>query len=185
VSVLTYKGYQASVEYESGELLIQLLHIDDFVSTTCGVAAEVETAFRELVDDYLATCAETGRAPNKPYKGSLNIRMTRDQHREVAMAAATAGVSINAWIVGALTEKLYGEIETRPRLIVSTQGAGRSLNISALALAGVGATGDTALQSFTAATNVYLGAGEIQGTIGGEMSHKPFSSVRITETRVQ
>ena len=99
MTILSYKGYQGSIEYEDGQLVIQLLHIDDFITTTCESAAEAEAAFHDLVDDYLATCEETGRPPNKPYKGSLNIRMQPELHRRAAMAAAAAGVSLNAWIV--------------------------------------------------------------------------------------
>ncbi len=99
MTILNYKGYQGSIEFEDGHLVIQLLHIDDFITTTCESAAEAEQAFHDLVDDYLVTCEETGRPPNKPYKGSLNIRMQPELHRRAAMAAAAAGVSLNAWIV--------------------------------------------------------------------------------------
>jgi predicted HicB family RNase H-like nuclease len=101
MTILSYKGYQGSIEYEDGQLIIQLLHIDDFITTTCDSAGQAETAFQELVDDYLVTCEETGRAPKKPYKGSLNIRMLPELHRHAAMAAASAGISLNAWIVRA------------------------------------------------------------------------------------
>ena len=30
MTILSYKGYQGSIEYEDGQLVIQLLHIDDF-----------------------------------------------------------------------------------------------------------------------------------------------------------
>ena len=101
MTILNYKGYQGSVEYEDRQLVIQLLHIDDFITAICDSASQAEVAFHELVDDYLATCEETGRTPNKPYKGSLNIRMQAELHRHLAMAATAAGVSLNAWIVGA------------------------------------------------------------------------------------
>ena len=32
---------------------------------------ELEKAFQEAVDDYLATCKEQGIAPEKPFKGVL------------------------------------------------------------------------------------------------------------------
>ena len=101
MTTLNYHGYQGSIEYEDGQLIIQLLHIDDFITTICDSAGQAEAAFHELVDDYLATCEETGRAPEKPFKGSLNIRMLPELHRRAAMAAASAAVSLNAWIVRA------------------------------------------------------------------------------------
>ena len=101
MTIHSYKDYQGSIEYENAQIVIQLLHIDDFITTTCESAASAESAFRELVDDYLATCEETGRPPSKPYKGSLNIRMPAALHRRLAMAATAAGVSLNSWIVRA------------------------------------------------------------------------------------
>jgi predicted HicB family RNase H-like nuclease len=111
MSVLTYKGYQASVEYEDGHIVIQLLHIEDLISTSCDDAQKVEDEFHSLVEDYLATCIELGREPKKPYKGSLNIRMSPNLHYEVATAAASAGQSINAWIVNAIEDRLRSEDE--------------------------------------------------------------------------
>ncbi len=32
----------------------------------------LNSAFRESVDDYLATCRQNGRDPDKPFKGTLN-----------------------------------------------------------------------------------------------------------------
>ena len=115
MTILSYKGYQGSIEYEDGQLIIQLLHIDDFVTTACNSAEHAEATFQELVDDYLATCAETGRAPDKPYKGSLNIRMSPELHRRAAMAAASAGISLNAWIVGACETALSKPRDTKHR----------------------------------------------------------------------
>ena len=66
MTINSYKGYQGSIEHEDRQIVIQLLHIDDFITTTCANASDAEPAFRELVDDYLATCEETGRPPNKP-----------------------------------------------------------------------------------------------------------------------
>ena len=61
-----YKGFQGSVEYDAGIFLIRLLHIDDAISTTCKNAPEVESAFEELVDDYLDTCEQIGKEPKEP-----------------------------------------------------------------------------------------------------------------------
>jgi predicted HicB family RNase H-like nuclease len=119
MTVLSYKGYQASVEYEDGHIIIQLLHIEDFISTSCGEAGSVEGAFRRLVDEYLEACRELGREPKRPYKGSLNIRMPPELHYETAMAAAANAISINAWIVQAIQEKLVATDLTEPSVLHS------------------------------------------------------------------
>jgi predicted HicB family RNase H-like nuclease len=113
MTILNYNGYQGSIEYEDGQLIIQLLHIDDFITTTCDSAGQAEPAFHELVDDYLMTCEETGRAPDKPFKGSLNIRMLPELHRRAAMAATSAGVSLNAWIVRACEAAISSSVPSQ------------------------------------------------------------------------
>jgi predicted HicB family RNase H-like nuclease len=113
MTILNYRGYQGSVEYEDKQLVIQLLHIDDFITTVCDSAAQAEDAFHELVDDYLETCEETGQAPNKPYKGSLNVRMQPRLHRHLAMAATSAGVSLNAWIVRACETAIAAQSQSQ------------------------------------------------------------------------
>jgi predicted HicB family RNase H-like nuclease len=106
MTILLHKGYQGSIEYEDGHIVIELLHIDDFVSTSCDDAKLVEITFHSLVDEYLKTCSTLGREPNKPYKGSLNVRMPADLHRSLAKAATQEGISLNSWIVDACRAKL-------------------------------------------------------------------------------
>jgi predicted HicB family RNase H-like nuclease len=115
MSALRYKDYQGSVTYEDGHLLIQILHIDDFITTECDSASGAQVAFEELVDDYLETCIELGKTPSKPFRGSFNVRVSPELHKAAAMAAANAGESLNALVSRALrnlvdTEKTKREV---------------------------------------------------------------------------
>jgi predicted HicB family RNase H-like nuclease len=106
MSILTYKGYQASVTYEEETLFIRVLHIDDTLIEECEIASEVSETFHALIDDYIETCREVGREPNKPFKGSFNVRITPELHRVAAMSAALSEKSLNAWVAEAIEEKL-------------------------------------------------------------------------------
>ena len=71
---------------------------------------EVKQAFRDSVDDYLEFCAKRGEQPEKPFTGKLMVRLPRELHRKVYVAAKQAGTSLNAWITQALaheTEHLH------------------------------------------------------------------------------
>jgi predicted HicB family RNase H-like nuclease len=105
VKTLTYKGYQASVEFEDGALFVKVLHLDDLLIGECDAASDAPNVLEELVEAYLADCAEAGRAPSKPFKGSFNIRIPSELHRKAAMQAAERGVSLNGWVQQALEEK--------------------------------------------------------------------------------
>jgi predicted HicB family RNase H-like nuclease len=102
MSALYHKGFQGSVEFEDGQLIIQILHIDDFITTEIDSATKAQPAFEELVDDYIETCKALGKEPCKPFKGSFNVRTSPELHRQVAMAAVETGESMNSWIATAL-----------------------------------------------------------------------------------
>jgi len=106
MTALKYKDFQGSVEFEDGHLIIQILHIDDFVTTEVISAAEAQAAFEELVDDYVETCKQLGKQPCRPFKGTFNIRTNPELHRRIAMAAVDIGETMNAWVTVALEERV-------------------------------------------------------------------------------
>ena len=106
MTVLKYKDFQGSVCFEDGTLVLQILHIDDLIVAECDSASKVEQTFQELVDDYLETCAATGKEPCKSFRGSFNVRVDPHLHKEAAMSAAAERVSLNAWVESAMRERL-------------------------------------------------------------------------------
>ena len=67
----------------------------------------MESAFLEAVEDYLVTCTELGREPEKPFKGSFNVRIPPELHERVAIAAVKHGVSLNRFIADALNQVVH------------------------------------------------------------------------------
>jgi len=59
---------------------------------------ELEQAFRESVEDYLAFCAERAEEPEKPYSGKFVVRVEPQLHREIAIRAAQKGMSLNRYV---------------------------------------------------------------------------------------
>ncbi|PYE89954.1 type II toxin-antitoxin system HicB family antitoxin [Phyllobacterium leguminum] len=105
MKTLHYRGYQGAVEFEDGHLFVRVLHVDDVLVAQFDNAGEAHKIFRELVDGYLADCTEFGREPNKPFKGSFNIRIPPELHRRVAILSAESGISLNTWVSEAISEK--------------------------------------------------------------------------------
>jgi len=108
---LAYKGYVGSVAYsaEDGVFHGRLESIRDLVTYEGTDAASLRQAFEEAVDDYLALCAEQGRAPDTPFKGSFNVRPGPDLHRRAMMLARRKGVSLNTLVRDALRDHLDRE----------------------------------------------------------------------------
>jgi predicted HicB family RNase H-like nuclease len=127
MTVLRYKDYQGAVTFEDGHLVIQILHIDDLITTECDRASDAQKAFEELVEDYLATCAELKKEPSKPFKGSFNIRISPALHKRVAMVAAERDESLNALVIHALETYLVAEHAPRFRTPSFAQSIFRTL----------------------------------------------------------
>ena len=99
MTVLTYKGYAAMVEFDPEDMILvgKLAGIDDVIGFLAENGRELITAFHEAVDDYLDACAKAGKAPQKPYSGKVMFRIDPAVHAQAALAAQLAGKSLNAW----------------------------------------------------------------------------------------
>ncbi len=64
--ILRYKGYYGSVNQEQGIYWGKLLMISDPVTYEGETEEELIKEFPLAVDDYLRTCVEVGKIPEKP-----------------------------------------------------------------------------------------------------------------------
>jgi predicted HicB family RNase H-like nuclease len=64
--------------------------------------------FHNAVDEYLEFCAAKGKCPEKPYKGSFNIRINPDLHRKLVMSASAHGISLNALVENVIRQSVSG-----------------------------------------------------------------------------
>ena len=105
---LAYKGYTALVEFdaEAGMLCGSVMGIRDNIFFEGRNADEIERYFQNAVDDYLDFCAEKGKDPEKPFKGSFNIRIGSDLHEKAALAAASRKQSLNQFVAAAIAAAL-------------------------------------------------------------------------------
>ena len=101
-----YKGYVADIWYEEDDAAFHgIVHgIRDTVHFEGRSSEELNQAFHDSVDDYLAFCANRGEEPQKPYSGKLALRTTPEIHALLSKAAASDGKSINQWISDTLAE---------------------------------------------------------------------------------
>jgi predicted HicB family RNase H-like nuclease len=96
--MLEYKGYVGTVEAEDGVFLGRVAGLRDVITFEGTTFAEVEQAFHDSIDDYLAFCAERGEPPDRPFSGRIPLRVTPDAHRRAAIRAQSEGLSLNQWI---------------------------------------------------------------------------------------
>ena len=105
---LKHKGYIGSIEasIEDNCQFGKLLFIKALVSYEGKTVAELDAAFCTAVDDYIETSQALGQAPEKPCKGSFNVRVGHDLHLAAALAATRQKVTLNDLTRQALNEFL-------------------------------------------------------------------------------
>ena len=96
--MLEYKGYFGTVEADAGIFVGRVAGLRDVITFEGATFSEVEQAFRDSIDDYLAFCVQRCEPPDRPYSGKIPLRVSPETHRRAAMRAQAAGMSLNQWI---------------------------------------------------------------------------------------
>ncbi|MEE8057434.1 MAG: type II toxin-antitoxin system HicB family antitoxin [Pseudomonadales bacterium] len=109
MNTMMYKGYAARIEYDADDRIFigHIATIRDIVGFHGSTVDELELAFHEAVNDYLAACEKLGQKPNKPYSGKLMLRVPPEIHAAVATAAEVGGKSINQWATDVLDKATH------------------------------------------------------------------------------
>lgn len=106
--VLKYKNYSGSVEVslEDQCLFGRILFINDRIVYEGETPEALRASFEEAVDDYIATCEELGKSPEKPCSGQFQVRIDPEQHRKAVQAAYGQGITLNDLVKVAIAEFL-------------------------------------------------------------------------------
>jgi predicted HicB family RNase H-like nuclease len=54
--------------------------------------------FVEAIDEYISDCKEQGITPEKPFKGSFNVRRPTELHKKAALLAMKDKLSLNNFV---------------------------------------------------------------------------------------
>jgi predicted HicB family RNase H-like nuclease len=119
--MMQHKGYVGKVEFDADAKILhgEVIGIRDVITFQADSGAEIEKAFRDSVDDYLAFCQERGEKPEKPMSGQFVVRVQPSLHRKLNMIAEAQDKSLNALVAEYLdveTEKTLGTVQKKPAL---------------------------------------------------------------------
>ena len=103
-NTMKYKTYVGSVEFsEAKECFFgNVLGIRKDISYEGEDVRSLIRNFHEAVDDYLADCSEAGTEPEKAYKGTFNVRVSENLHREAALYGLNNNMSLNSVVENAM-----------------------------------------------------------------------------------
>lgn len=126
--VMKYKNYYGSVHYSDEDKVLygRLEGIRDLVSYEGEDVLTLRESFEEAVEDYLATCKEEGRTPETPFKGSFNVRVSPEVHRQAAIIAANKGISLNKYVSEVLEKDADNMCFSKQVKAISISARGRT-----------------------------------------------------------
>lgn len=103
-NTMEYKGYLGSVEFSEEDALFygRVLGIRALISYEGSTATELIEDFHGAVEEYLALCEERHIEPEKAYKGSFNVRISPELHKQAVIAAMEHNMSLNSFVEGSI-----------------------------------------------------------------------------------
>lgn len=113
MEILKYKEYEGTAELDMsrGVCRGKILFIDDVVTYESPSPAKLQREFEAAVDDYIETCTDLGRQPQRPLRGQFNVRIPPALHKAATLRALKDNVSLNDVVVQALDKHLSDKQE--------------------------------------------------------------------------
>jgi len=107
-NLMEYNGYYAKIEYsdEDGCFFGKLMDIDDLVLFEGETVEELKKDFKEAVDYYIESCNRDNKEPKKQYKGSFNVRIKPELHKQAVRISKSLNISLNQFVERAISEKI-------------------------------------------------------------------------------
>lgn len=108
-NTMEYKGYLGSVEFSEEDALFygKVLGIRALISYEGSNAQELVADFHSAVDDYLEFCTQQGKAPERAYKGSFNVRISPELHKQAVAAAMARNMTLNSFVESSIARALH------------------------------------------------------------------------------
>lgn len=112
--ILKYKSYNANIHFSAQDEVFygKILGINDLITFEGNSVKDLKKAFKEAVDDYLETCKQLNKTPDKTYKGVFNVRIPSRLHKQAALAAAVKNVTLNDFVKYAIDTTIAKERDT-------------------------------------------------------------------------
>ena len=109
---MEYKGYLGSVNYDDEDRIFygKVEYIRSLISYEGHDVESLRNSFCEAVDDYLNLAKEQNIEPEESFKGSFNIRTSKELHRRAVIEAKQRGINLNKLVNEALDKYLQDSV---------------------------------------------------------------------------
>lgn len=106
--IIQYQNYYASVHFSAADEVFygKVLGVNDLISFEGASVKELKKSFQEAIEDYIQMCEAINKEPEKTYKGTFNVRVPSDLHKQAALFAAMNNITLNDFVKKALSYTL-------------------------------------------------------------------------------
>jgi len=105
---LSHKGYYGSVEFSGEDNIFhgRIIGINDHITYEGDSVHSLQKDFIAAIEEYIETCEELGKEPEKTYKGSFNVRIEPELHRQLVVYSISHRKSLNSTVEEAIKSYL-------------------------------------------------------------------------------
>ena len=114
-NIMRYRGYVARIDFDERDGVLPGLvagrggaGLTEPISFDGASVDELRGDFTFAIDHYLSVCREAGITPQKQVAGKVLVRLPSETHALALIAAQSAGISLNEWMIDAVTRRLSG-----------------------------------------------------------------------------
>ncbi len=110
--MMEYNNYYGSVHYSDDDKIFygKIEYIRNLVTYEGTDVLSLRKAFEDAVNDYLEFCKSQNVTPEKPFKGTFNVRLSSALHRKAALTAYERHINLNTIVSEALESYLKNTI---------------------------------------------------------------------------
>lgn len=103
-NILEYKGYCGTVDFSvtDNTLFGKVIGVQSLISYEGDSVQTLKDDFEGAIDDYLEMCSDKGVTPEKTYKGSFNVRISPELHKNLVLFSSSHGQTLNATVEEAI-----------------------------------------------------------------------------------
>ena len=104
-NILEYNGFLGSVEYSAADEVFfgRIIGITDHITYDGDSVQKLKRCFKDAVEDYIESCFELGKEPEKSYSGKLEVLVSPDLHRRLIGFSIQRNQPINKTVEEALS----------------------------------------------------------------------------------
>ena len=105
--MLNHRGYYGTIEFSQEDMVFhgKVVGIKSTLTYDGESAQDLVSDFKNAIDEYLEQCARMCIEPEKPFKGSFNVRINPELHRIAALLASQKGESLNSFVEEAIVNE--------------------------------------------------------------------------------